>query len=90
MKSTKWAHCVGSANEDFTSVAGRLIPHLIRGDATLWVEDDGKVYCAQPSVVAGIPTHWIAGTYQLGQSTQLIADDLKAIMTERAKSWIIE
>lgn len=90
MKPIKWAQCVGSTHEDLAIVAGRLVRHLVQGDATLWIEDDGKVYCAQPEVVAGIPTHWIAGTYQLGQLTELIVDDLRALVAERAKSWIIE
>ena len=65
MAAKRWAHCVGSTSEDLAIVAGRMLRHLGRGEATMWVEDDGKVYCAEPEIVARLPTHWIAGTYQL-------------------------
>jgi hypothetical protein len=37
-----------------------------------------------------LPTHWIAGTFGLGQPLDEIADDLRALLRERSKDWIID
>ena len=82
--------CVGTLHEALPEVAAQAHLWLANGDITVWADVDGKVYADDPGTVGAIPAHWIAGTYRLGQPIADIEGDLRILLRERAKDWIIE
>lgn len=82
--------CVGSLYDALPEVAVQAHLQLANLDITVWADVDGKVYADDPGTVDAIPAHWIAGTYRLGQPITDIEDDLRILLRERAKDWIIE
>lgn len=81
---------LGKLHEDLQAVAMKILPLLGNGECTVWAEDDGKVYAGNPVNLHELPQHWIAGTYSLGQPLHDIGDDLRALMHERARDWLID
>jgi len=59
-------------------------------ETRLWTEEDGKVYICPMENEPDLPTHWIAGTFGLGQPLRTIAGDLRALLRGRSKDWIID
>ena len=90
MRSMRSSRCVGTLREALPDVAVQAHLRLANGDISVWADFDGNVYADDPDAVGTVPTHWIAGTYRLGQPIADIEDDLRILLRERAKDWIIE
>jgi len=88
MRSTN--HCIGHLRDDLDTLASQVQQSLADGNQTVWAEDDGRVYSCPMENDPDLPTHWIAGTFGLGQPLEEIADDLRALLRERSKDWIID
>lgn len=84
------AVCIGSLHEDLGELAAKVYAELIEGQRAVWAEDDGRVFVADPQQVDAVPLHWIAGTFGLGQASKDIEDDLRALLRERSKDWILD
>jgi hypothetical protein len=81
---------VGMLHDDMAALAAKVYQSLIDGPRLIWAEDDGRVYAGDPEINHGLPTSWIAGTFAFGQPVSDIENDLRALLFERTKDWIIE
>lgn len=84
------AHAIGRLSERMVAVATRVHARLVHGDWTVYAADDGIVYMDVPEHVHGIPSHWIAGTFRLGEPFGALVDDLRCLRDSRRKDWIID
>lgn len=83
--------CVGSISDDLRPLASKICRELALGTRTVWADDEGKVFTADPSDADAdhVPLHWMAGTFGLGQPVQDIEEDLRVLLQERTRNWII-
>lgn len=80
---------IGRLSEGAAVLAQRVHDQLAKGDRTVFAADDGVVYVDQPDHTDGIPLHWIAGTFTLGQSYPDLVEDIAFLSDSRSKDWII-
>ncbi|MBA8886861.1 hypothetical protein FHW12_001052 [Dokdonella fugitiva] len=80
---------IGRLSEGAAVLAQRVHDQLAKGDRTVFAADDGVVYVDQPERTDGIPLHWIAGTFTLGQSYPDLVEDIAFLSNSRSKDWII-
>jgi hypothetical protein len=90
MKKTPVTVNVGSLREDMTTLASKVYQTLMDGPRLVWVDDDGRVYSGEPREDPCLPASWIAGTFAFGQPAEDIEGDLRALLRERTKDWIID
>ncbi|HEY6943457.1 hypothetical protein [Dokdonella sp.] len=80
---------IGRLSDGAALLAQRVHDQLAKGDRTVFAADDGVVYVDQPDRTDGIPLHWIAGTFTLGQSYPDLVEDIAFLRDSRSKDWII-
>jgi len=90
MKKTPVTVNVGSLREDMTTLASKVYQTLMDGPRLVWADDDGRVYSGEPREDTRVPASWIAGTFAFGQPAEDIEGDLRALLRERTKDWIID
>jgi hypothetical protein len=76
--------CIGSLDDDATSLASLIQLGLVNSSLLVWAEEDGRVYVGPSTEVAWVPPSWIAGLFVNGQTLIAIADDLRSLMAQRA------
>lgn len=81
---------LGSLHSDLGAVAARVQDALREGTLTVWADDRGEIFAAAPDTTNDVPTHWISGTFGMGMPTKDIEDDLRALLRERARNWIVD
>jgi hypothetical protein len=84
------AVCLGSLYDDLTAVASKVYGELVHGERTVWADDEAKVYAIHPDAAKDLPASWIAGTFSMGHPIGEVEDDLRALLRERARSWIVD
>jgi hypothetical protein len=81
---------IGSLHDDLQALAGCVQRSMMDGAVTVWAEDDSRVFACPADACPALPVHWIAGTFMFGQSHRDIEEDLRALLRERAKDWIVD
>lgn len=81
---------LGSLHGDLADLAGRIQRVVYEDTMTVWADDCGDVFADVPAAAVDVPEHWIAGTFGLGLPLQHIEDDLRALLRERARNWIVD
>jgi hypothetical protein len=81
---------LGSLHGDLRRIAEQVQRSAQFGTLTVWADDSGEVFVAAPEVTVDVPAHWIAGTFGTGMPLQYIEDDLRALLRERARNWIVD
>jgi len=79
---------VGCLSDPLSLLAFRIVEFIATRTSTVWVDDLSEVFVAVDSSPP-IPQHWLVGTYTCGVSACDVEDDLRAVLAERAKDWII-
>ena len=80
---------VGCLSDPLAQLATRIVEYVATRVSTVWVDDLSEVFVAASDPARNIPAHWLVGTYTCGMPARDIEDDLRAVMAERAKDWII-
>lgn len=81
---------IGRLSEGVALIAQRVHDQLAKGDRTVFVADDGVVYVDEPDRTDGIPLHWIAGTFTLGQPYPDLVEDIAFLRDGRNRDWTTE
>ena len=81
---------VGWLFDDLSSLAGQVQRNMCDGTVTVWADDDCGVFVCDARWAPTLPSHWVAGTYSFGHDHAAIQDDLRALLRDRTKDWIIE
>ena len=80
----------GHIHDDLTAIGNAIYQAAFVGTVSVWVDDIGHVRGCCEGVPDDVPTHWIAGTFAAGTMRDDIVDDLRALLRERAKDWILD
>ena len=83
------AECIGCLSDPLSQLAIRIVELIATHASTVWVDDLSEVFVAANDPVRSIPAHWLVGTYTCGMPAQEIEEDLRAVLAERARDWII-
>ena len=75
--------------DPLAQLAMRIVEYIATRVSTVWVDDLSEVFVAANDPVRSIPAHWLVGTYTCGMPAQEIEEDLRAVLAERARDWII-
>ncbi len=81
---------VGTLDHDPTALAGIIYQRCGNEPQQVWVDDTLTVSTQHAEEPLDVPAHWLVGTYSLGCGLTSIADDLRALLRERAKDWVID
>lgn len=83
------AECIGCLSDPLSQLAIRIVELIATHASTVWVDDLSEVFVAQADPMRAIPPHWLVGIYTCGIPVRDIEDDLRAVLADRAKDWII-
>ena len=80
---------VGCLSDPLAQLAIRIVEYIATRMSTVWVDDLSEVFVATSDSARSFPAHWLVGTYSSGMCARDIEEDLRAVLAERAKDWII-
>jgi len=80
---------IGCLSDPLAQLAIRIVGIIATRTSTVWVDDLSEVFVAAVDPSRNIPSHWLVGTYTCGIPARDIEDDLRAVLVERARDWII-
>lgn len=89
MTATRGGENIGCLSDPLEQLAIRIIEIIATQVSTVWVDDLSEVFVAAADPSRAIPPHWLVGTYTCGIPARDIEDDLRALLADRAKDWII-
>jgi len=89
MTATQSGERVGCLSDPLAQLAMRIVEYIATRVSTVWVDDLSEVFVAASDPARAFPAHWVVGTYTCGMPARDIEEDLRAILVERAKDWII-
>lgn len=89
MSRTHGSEHIGCLSDPLSQLAARVIEIIAAQASMVWVDDRSEVFVAAIDSPQAIPSHWLVGSYTCGMSTPDIEDDLRAVLAERARNWII-
>ncbi|MBA8889739.1 hypothetical protein FHW12_003986 [Dokdonella fugitiva] len=81
---------IGRLADEMVTIAERIHARLAHGDILVFAGDDGLVYIDVPDNAGKVPTHWIAGTFRLGEPFEAIIEDLRCLRDSRRRDWMLE
>jgi hypothetical protein len=87
---TSSPHRFGHIHDDLQAVGSAIYQATFAATTAVWIDDAGAVRGAERAAPEAVPAHWIAGTFAAGTTVAEIVDDLRAVMRERSKDWIID
>jgi len=80
---------IGCLSDPLAQLAIRIVQIIATRVSTVWVDDLSEVFVAVEAPSRTLPPHWLVGTYTCGVPARDIEDDLRAVLAERARDWII-
>jgi len=83
-------NAVGTLNEHLTGVALRIRQLVDAQSMTVWVDETGAVYAQKPEDASRVPSNWVVGTFSSATTVGDIEIDLRAVLRERARDWIVD
>jgi len=89
MTAKHGAERIGCLSDPLGQLAMRVVEYIATRISTVWVDDLSEVFVAEADPLRTIPPHWLVGTYTCGVPARDIEDDLRAVLADRAKDWII-
>lgn len=89
MTATHGGERVGCLSDPLAQLAMRIVEYIATRVSMVWVDDLSEVFVAASDPARSIPAHWLVGTYTCGMPARDIEDDLRAVLAERARDWII-
>jgi len=89
MMRTHGSEHIGCLSDPLSQLAARVVEIIAAQASAVWVDDRSEVFVVATDAAHAIPPHWLVGTYTCGMLARDIEDDLRAVLAERARNWII-
>ncbi|MEP7042086.1 MAG: hypothetical protein ABI843_03430 [Dokdonella sp.] len=80
----------GTLHDNLSALAARVYIGTFEAPILVWADDVGEVFGVHPSKSPQVPATWIAGTFDSDVQHSDIEDDLRMLLRERAKDWIVD
>lgn len=84
------ARGVASLRDDLGASARRILDACVSSTLTFWIDDLSIIHGERPADIPSMVESLIMGTYGVGTPIEDIEDDLRAVRSERARSWIAD
>ncbi len=90
MSGTEDAEICGTLYEELGEVAERVARITGEHPVLVWADESGNVSAIDVANAPPIPASWVAGTFDATADPGDIKQDLRLLLRERVKRWMVE